>query len=487
MSLDDPIPETCEFLGSACPGAGTFNPAEHLRSVAGKGLAESSSIGPMIDGRVKPDVIAPGNWVVSAGINAAGSTCRIKALTGTSMATPITASTMTMFYEWMADGFYPDGVQGGDPAPHFGPLAKAAAINSARTFDVADGKNLGDCYTYEDGEGLSDSYNGATGYGFIGMSRVMFFGDSPFTSVFWYPGAPKHPDASVPSSSAVETGDSESFDVVAEAGTNVQVTLCWYDPAPAETLPAVALVNNLDLILEDADGKVICNGNERSVYIPEGGSAPSNVDSCEKCEISIEAAEGFFASSSAKVTVRVVGESVPSGPQEFAVVTTFTPGTSDDGVNILVYAAVAGAALILVGGAALFFVSRSSSSSPKSSSGRADVKPSYADPVIGGSEIVALKGRAGSGTSRSKGSKVSKASKGSRGKDSKGSRARSGSNGSNGGRGRSASKSSKGGRGRSASKSSKGGRGRSNTQGKRKRSVDSKRGGGRSRAQTSRF
>ena len=53
-----------------------------------------SSNGPAADGRIKPEVVAPGNVAVSAssiGYNSNSYSCAVNAQSGTSMATPATA------------------------------------------------------------------------------------------------------------------------------------------------------------------------------------------------------------------------------------------------------------------------------------------------------------------------------------------------------------------------------------------------------------
>jgi hypothetical protein len=55
-------------------------------------LAAFSSIGLTVDGRLKPDIAAPGSYVTSANAQTGvGSHCSIKAMEGTSMAAPVVA------------------------------------------------------------------------------------------------------------------------------------------------------------------------------------------------------------------------------------------------------------------------------------------------------------------------------------------------------------------------------------------------------------
>ena len=80
-----------------------------------------SSKGSTSDGRVKPDVVAPGAAIKSAKAN---TSCSVAEETGTSMATPLTAGAMALMREYM---------QKRVTSSPSGPLLKAALINGAQT------------------------------------------------------------------------------------------------------------------------------------------------------------------------------------------------------------------------------------------------------------------------------------------------------------------------------------------------------------------
>ncbi|MBI2865598.1 MAG: S8 family serine peptidase [Chloroflexi bacterium] len=74
------------------------------------GLAAFSSRGPTDDGRIKPDIVAPGTWIVSARSHASGAgngwmsysgNSHYVYMGGTSMATPLTAGAATIVREWL--------------------------------------------------------------------------------------------------------------------------------------------------------------------------------------------------------------------------------------------------------------------------------------------------------------------------------------------------------------------------------------------------
>lgn len=107
----------------------------------GKGsLALFSSIGPTLDGRIKPDVVSIGNKIRAS--NALSGTCsNVKAENidnnlqdqyGTSMSTPMVAGLAAIAYQYFADGYYPTGEK---TNPKFIPsasLIKAIIIESSR-------------------------------------------------------------------------------------------------------------------------------------------------------------------------------------------------------------------------------------------------------------------------------------------------------------------------------------------------------------------
>jgi subtilisin family serine protease len=97
-------------------------------------LAQFSSGGPTFDGRIKPDLVAPGDSIDSADLTGSGDTCGTVKKSGTSMATPLAAGAMALLRQYFTDGFYPTGTKtsGNDLTPSAA-LLRAVAINGARS------------------------------------------------------------------------------------------------------------------------------------------------------------------------------------------------------------------------------------------------------------------------------------------------------------------------------------------------------------------
>ena len=96
-----------------------------------------SSRGPTADGRMKPDLMAPGNKMLSAGArpNEQGE-CDddLAYFAGTSMAAPVVSGTAAKIRQYFRQGYYPSGEKNSDdayPNPSGG-LLKAVLLNGAQ-------------------------------------------------------------------------------------------------------------------------------------------------------------------------------------------------------------------------------------------------------------------------------------------------------------------------------------------------------------------
>jgi subtilisin family serine protease len=136
-------------------------------------LAEFSSIGPTNDGRMKPDLVAPGRNIFSSYSDAepysfqcrdsaSGEGASIVQMSGTSMATPIVAGAAALVRQYLRDGYYPTGFSGGPTLQPSSALMRAILINSAvpltgsqiksnRVTGIRDNKPLSPTPSFEQG------------------------------------------------------------------------------------------------------------------------------------------------------------------------------------------------------------------------------------------------------------------------------------------------------------------------------------------------
>lgn len=277
-------------LGSLLGGSGgsfVSEPiASDLVSNNPEGLAAFSSRGPTDDGRIKPDVVAPGTNILSTrsmdpafdpGLLSWGvyeGNDKYVFNGGTSMATPLTAGSAALVRE-----FY----QRQGLAQPSAALVKATLIHHAR--DLTPGQ-YGDGATRE----MGPRPNIAEGWGRVDVGGL--FTLAPFRQ--W---VDDH-EAGLNTSEAAEYTTANHTLTVTDASLPLRVTLVWTD-YPAAAAAARQLVNDLDL----------------EVVAPSGALFPTTPDRLNN----VEMAEIPHPETGAwRVVVR--GANVPQGPQPYALV-----------------------------------------------------------------------------------------------------------------------------------------------------------------------
>ncbi|MCC6500774.1 MAG: S8 family serine peptidase [Anaerolineales bacterium] len=258
-------------------------------------MAAFSSRGPTDDGRIKPDVVAPGTWILSAysdlyqqGYDASPNPQNgayqydgwgfpydsyYKYMGGTSMSNPLTAGGVAVVKD------YYNKAQGINATAA---LVKATLINSA--VDILD----------ENNDGANDNDfpipNNHEGWG-----RINLDGATDGTIQF------------VEEGTGLSTGGSQVFNVTSTGGP-LKVTLVWSD-YPSTDTASVNLVNNLDLTV--ANGANTYRGNVFSGGWSATGGTADNRNNVENV---------YIQSPSGSYTITVNGFNVPNGPQKFALV-----------------------------------------------------------------------------------------------------------------------------------------------------------------------
>src|SRR5436309_3510310 len=288
------------------PGLHTMNPFAEAKNVIAAGatfngpgledVADFSSRGPSADGRIKPDVMAPGVSVWSAqGADPFGDGTSYFQLSGTSMATPTTAGAATLVRQYFLEGWYPTASP--QPANGFTPsaaLLKSMIINS--------GREMTGTGAYAFGETRYPNFD--QGFGRVTLDDAMFFaGDARGLSIDDH-------------RSGINTGDTVTYALaIGDPSESVEVTLVWTD-FPGTAGCSVCLVNDLDLAITAPDGTVY-RGNQytgsnpgESTPNPAGRDATNNVESVL---VLTGVQVGLW-------TISVSGFDVPQGPQSFALV-----------------------------------------------------------------------------------------------------------------------------------------------------------------------
>jgi len=199
----------------------------------GENVAAFSSRGPTIDGRIKPDIMAQGDGIVSSasGGTPPSSTCGTCTMSGTSMATPTAAGLVALIREYLGRGYYPGGAadDGDAIAAPSAALVKALAINGAR-----------------DMTGTSATVatpNITEGWGRMHLDDVLYF--SGDVRRLWLND----------SAAGLTTGAVDSYTLDVQSGEPLKITLVWGDyPAAINATPHI--VNRLRLEVQTPSGEV---------------------------------------------------------------------------------------------------------------------------------------------------------------------------------------------------------------------------------------
>lgn len=202
-------------------------------------IVDFSSQGPTDDGRIKPDISAPGVSIVSMlGNNA----CATTTMSGTSMATPTMAGLAALARQYFTEGWYPSGTK--TPADAFTPssqLQKAVLYASARAMT---GIRTG-------GGALAGSPSNDQGWGRALLDDGLFFSSGETGKMrVW----------DIRNCSGVQTGQIAEYAVEVATGKPLHIVVSWND-APASLSAAKQLVNDVNLEVIAPNGTVY-RGNQ---------------------------------------------------------------------------------------------------------------------------------------------------------------------------------------------------------------------------------
>jgi subtilisin family serine protease len=284
--IGDPFDEvqcvTGPAWGDCWPSDYPANPInDDLISDDPEGMAAFSSRGPTNDGRIKPDVVAPGTNILSTKSQGAyvsggwgpGDNQYYQFMGGTSMAAPLTAGGTALVRQ-----FYTD-IEGITPSSA---LIKATLINSA--VDVYPGQYANPVEQWPD-----RLPNNVQGWGRVNVGNA-----TDGSHYYADPG----------DGSGLGTGENHTYNYTVCATGVFKVTLVWTD-YPGSTATGGALVNDLDLVVTAPDGTTTYRGNVFSGGWSTTGGSADRTNNVESVYIN--------APSSGEWTVRVSGYNVPQG------------------------------------------------------------------------------------------------------------------------------------------------------------------------------
>ena len=252
-------------------------------------LAYNSSRGPTEDGRTKPDLVAPGYALLSAGAQpGTNGECdeSLISKSGTSMATPVVSGAAAMVRQYFVQGFYPTG--SATPSNAHLPRAstiKAVLMNGAQSLLGID-LNNGSSATIA-------TYDNNQGNGLVSLSNSLYLGDVSSAKLYAHEDSLFQDDVW-----------SKTFSIGSCNVGDFSVTLAYTDMASSSGCTN-CLMNDLDLIVTKAS----------VVYYPNGGTSADSTNSIERTIIS--------ATNGDSITVSVTATNLMSEQSFFCKFTFF--------------------------------------------------------------------------------------------------------------------------------------------------------------------
>jgi len=198
-------------------------------------VAYYSSKGPAHDGRFKPDIVAPGDALLSASASGSSqSTCETAEKSGTSMASPAAAGAAALMRQYFMDSKYWERVCNptygscGAFTPS-GVLLKALILHSGEAMDMWNGDR--------EKRALGSPPDSVQGYGRLTMVNVLPFPNSPFELYV----------ADINRGELNQNKVKVNYFWLTDSGEPLKVTLVWFDPPNVNGLTSKALLHDLDL------------------------------------------------------------------------------------------------------------------------------------------------------------------------------------------------------------------------------------------------
>lgn len=226
-------------------------------------LADYSGVGPTADGRIKPDLVAPGETLSAAKGPPGMGSCDTGDFSGTSMSTPLVGAAAALVRQYFMDGYHPAGLAGSGPAfTPSGPLVKAVLINGAEELTgVAEASGLQ----------VPAGPNPLSGFGRLSLTQSLPLPSAPGGKGI---GKNEWRMEVVNNATLASTDTFHVYKGIKVKGGPLKVTLVWYD-YPAEASVESPLVNDLDLA-------VTFKGNQMSIQQHLGNGQADHLNTVEK-------------------------------------------------------------------------------------------------------------------------------------------------------------------------------------------------------------